>query len=204
MERFFGDRSDADPVVDVWDALYRDMTYYEDLLQKEDNHFARRAYFRGAFAFVEGTIHFLRESLLRRIQNNQLLGDLVNFDHVSLLVGQSAILDDTGRIKHENQRIPTAKVIAFVMRMHAETLEYDPCLLFSDNGWESLRKSMKVRDRVTHPKAIEDLLISDAEMDLLRLGLAWYLKAYAAPMEIEDILNEDNQGKRDLDCSRGT
>lgn len=47
---------------------------------------------------------------------------------------------------------------------------------FGNQGWEQLRHSRDLRDRITHPKTAVELVISDDELDAHRSGFAWYLE----------------------------
>jgi hypothetical protein len=46
----------------------------------------------------------------------------------------------------------------------------------SDAGWQYLKRATKVRDRLTHPKALSDLTVSDEEIRVCSAAPLWMTK----------------------------
>jgi hypothetical protein len=45
------------------------------------------------------------------------------------------------------------------------------------SGWRALRKSLSVRNRITHPLQLSDLSVSDEELEDLRQAVLWFPQA---------------------------
>ena len=56
----------------------------------------------------------------------------------------------------------------------AETLGLSSRVDKRSAGWDAMIKAFKIRDRVTHPKSREDLLISDADMEIFKRAVLWF------------------------------
>ena len=46
---------------------------------------------------------------------------------------------------------------------------------FSHVGWANLKKAVEVRNRLVHPKTIDDLKVSDDELAMAQSALGWFL-----------------------------
>ena len=45
----------------------------------------------------------------------------------------------------------------------------------SGSEWQSFRRAIKIRDRITHPKSVSDLNISDEDYNDVSAGFGWVL-----------------------------
>ena len=50
----------------------------------------------------------------------------------------------------------------------------DGALDISDNRWDSLKRALKIRHRITHPKNLTDLVISNQEWQLIENAKDWF------------------------------
>lgn len=178
MVKFVKTPGDDDKInIPLVDPLYKDMIECETLLDSTGSQFARRCYFRSAFALMEGYIFWIRNMALQTLVNRIGHHDEIPMHKIVLLMDEVARPDATGVISKDSARIPFTNDTAFVLRTYSEALGVDPTTLFSDNGWSELKKSLKARHRITHPKDPRDLDISDDEMWSLRLGITWIMNS---------------------------
>lgn len=61
------------------------------------------------------------------------------------------------------------RLVTKVARSFCPTLNIE----FGDGGWENLRNTIAIRNRITHPKKLDDLIISVAEVEMAQKGLFW-------------------------------
>lgn len=54
---------------------------------------------------------------------------------------------------------------------------------FGDAGWQKLKNAISARNRITHPKRYEDLVLSDAEIEAAKIGFFWFLDMSMYVME---------------------
>lgn len=126
--------------------------------EQDDSQFARRTLVRTLFAFVEGL-------------NNQL-ASVAAASEVGLSGGELAALreetyevNDKGEVVIRSARISLKRRIRLVLRcfprIHGASFQPD---FGGQGGWESLHEAIRVRDRLTHPKAGADLHVSESDI----------------------------------------
>lgn len=59
----------------------------------------------------------------------------------------------------------------------AKTLGSSYVINKQDKGWCAMRQAYLIRDRITHPKAMKDITITDAEMDVFNCACQWFAEA---------------------------
>jgi hypothetical protein len=167
-----GDEELAHPLLR---PLYDDLIKCEELLSTEDTQFARRAFVRSSFAFIEGYIYWLKREVFKWLTNPDLKNDFVNINITAITLLQDTIFypSKQGKIKQEPNRLPFLNFCAFVLRTAAEHWGMNPESMFSDNGWKELQLALKVRHRITHPKQPQDLAIADVELESVRESHRW-------------------------------
>jgi hypothetical protein len=91
---------------------------------------------------------------------------------MALLLEEAPFLQNTGKMELQPQRIPFLNHIAFTLRTYAETIGLEPDF-FGLNGWNQLRTALAVRHRLTHPKSLNDIEVSDADLKAVKEGNEW-------------------------------
>jgi hypothetical protein len=74
-------------------------------------------------------------------------------------------LTDKGDVETRPAKISFEANLRFAFKLLAKACSVDSELDVSGSGWQSLKKATKIRDRITHPKILSDLNISEAEFD---------------------------------------
>jgi hypothetical protein len=114
MVRFveFSDGDSIDhPLVEI---LYADMFRYQKNLDEDDSQFSRWAYYRGAFAYLEGHAHSLRAPILKQTIKSIRHGEDIPILKITALMIEAAEIGETGTVKNGKPKVATAKHIAFV------------------------------------------------------------------------------------------
>ncbi len=62
---------------------------------------------------------------------------------------------------------------AFNAAARAFNIKYE--LVVDDEGWSKFRNSLCIRNRITHPKTIDDLKLSDDEVQIVADTGTWFL-----------------------------
>ena len=47
-------------------------------------------------------------------------------------------------------------------------------ITFGDQGWQSFRQALDVRDRLTHPKTFEDCHVDEVALNTVEQGHTWF------------------------------
>ena len=133
----------------------------------------RRMFVRACWALIEGEVFRLKQLTLLACD----LGgkSLAPDDHVFLSEVQM-LGDDNGVVKRKPAYESTLENLKRTLKITSSKFELGWSPAFDNQGWEQLRRSLDLRDRITHPKFAAELTISDDELDLHRKGFEWFLE----------------------------
>jgi hypothetical protein len=153
------------------DPLFDDMIQCEAILKQSDSPFARRNLVRATFAYFEGLVYSVKD----RMVDSALAGESLRFTAGVLvnLMDEVPRPNRQGKLELEANRVPFLNSCAFLLRVLAESRGIDSGPFFSDNGWNQMQASLSMRHRITHPKQVEDLEISDSELENIRGAYRW-------------------------------
>jgi hypothetical protein len=161
-------RKDALPDEYDPDVCSFGMTLVDDVvhcLRQEDTGFWRRTLVRTVFAYVEAHATIFRRMILEMYARNE--HPRIPITKIVLLQDYEYQIDEVGRVKRQALKLVTLKQIALTLRTLAEVMGKDDRYIshhmFGVNDWRNLKESMKVRDRLTHPKKFTDLIVTDEE-----------------------------------------
>ena len=157
--------------------------------QELEYEFTARQLVRAFFAYVEGTIYSLKNFAGAQLSFVGLELEEYEWD---LIHEEQHILDDNGKIKHQSMMIRLIPNLKFMLKMLGDTMGADEIDFKKEEWWPAFRNSVKVRDRLMHPKQLSDMNISAFELDDLiqaRTGFNKLLSNYLGPRPwmLEDI-----------------
>jgi hypothetical protein len=153
-----------------------------------NRQFWRRAAMRSVFALIEGVVYRMKRLAyeVHEYEGNPLSGA-----EAAVLLEESYELNDKGvaTIKQNYPKIEKNIKFAFAALARAHNITYQ--LSLSDEaGWGAFIKTLKVRNRLTHPKHVRDLTVSDEEIKTMMNVYYWFLTSIKAILdEIEAALN---------------
>ncbi len=142
--------------------------------------FAHRTLLRTHFALIEGMTYRFRQVALAAAKYG-----IFNPAEIALLREESYHLNDKSQVETRDNWLRLLPSIIFSMRYYARVhgAPFEPDT--GDNGWASMRKYKKLRDRLTHPKSSADLELSGSELEIATKAATWFkatvqdlLKAY--------------------------
>ena len=130
-----------------------------ECLRQEDSDFWRRMLIRSVFAFIEAYTTVLRRMVLE-VYTQKEHAD-IPLTKIALLQDYEYSVDEVGKVKRQTFKLVTQKQIALTLWTFAEVMGKDDDFIrdkvFGVNEWRDLKGSMKVPDRLTHPKRYEDV-----------------------------------------------
>ena len=94
----------------------------------------------------------------------------------------SFAVSEQGKIEEQPRYISTMAMIRLTTRV-AKSINVDIDVDFSGSGWRNLRSAIGMRNRVTHPKSIEDLTVTDDDTRKAKQGFFWFLNTVVHVME---------------------
>src|SRR5262249_32315497 len=127
---------------------------------------------RSLFALIEGCTFRLKQmtiSLGKGLSVEFSSGELV------YLTEQQSHLDDNLRMTERRVYIPLQKNVRFAFYMLAKTCGVPFSLNTSGSGWHAFRTSIKIRDRLMHPKHERDTIIMEDEMIAVSKTSKWFI-----------------------------
>lgn len=168
----------------------------EDALSARERRMAndtalhRREEIRATFAAIEGITWIYREDVRHTAR---MMGVLTPFADLALRERTFAVTDKGDIV--EQVRFVTLPTIIRLTTKQARLVAPSIHLDLTQPGWSQLRRSIEVRNRVTHPKTSADFAIDDADLSAAEAGLLWLMKLvdhaamaiHAAQREYNDI-----------------
>ena|SRR5579859_1166624 len=146
-----------------------------ELSANSDDEFLRRNLVRIFAAFVEGYSFLLKQVVLKLYDPLQ---EQLSIEEMSKL--KEIKLDATGQPVLDEQRVPKRRFLPlqdnfkFAAAMFGRLCGSKYTVSYGSIGYEAFTRTISVRDRLMHPKAIEDLHVTDKEALNLQTAWQWY------------------------------
>ncbi|KOR29787.1 hypothetical protein TI05_14735 [Achromatium sp. WMS3] len=156
-------------------AIYNELISDVETAKKLDTNcyseeFIKRTYTHSFFAMVEGVISQLKQIALQANKQTHVFKAY----EIEILSEQSSYLENNGIAKQKNAKLKLMPNILFSLNYTAKALVLDFKVKTNNDGYESMLKAIKIRDRITHPKNKESLIISDQDIVVLGKASAWF------------------------------
>ena len=136
----------------------------------EDVQATRRDLIRTMFAAIEGASWEYRDHVRSVATDLDMLPPLVEM----ALSETTYRVAENGEIDEQVRYISMPAMIRLTTRL-AESICPGFELDFKNDGWASFKTSIKIRNRITHPKSISDLEITDAEITVCQSAYFWII-----------------------------
>lgn len=130
----------------------------------------RRIFIRSLFAYIEGTCF--------RLKQDVKLFKKCSPQEDSIISEKSYVLDKKGFIKERDLYLRPMENIRFAFRIYAGCFGQGFKLKTDGNGWDAYKRALVIRNRITHPKKIEDLKIPDEEWTCILNARTWFDDEY--------------------------
>ncbi len=158
-------------------ALFLDVQDALDRQQAADTPTNRRGLLRALIAAVEGLAWLYREHVKEIAETMGLLSDAERgaLSEISYFVG------DDGRVSEQRRFISTTAMIRLTSRIAAKCALADQPD-FGVEGWVSLKKTIGIRNRITHPKAEDDLSVSSEDVQQAKSAFYWFAELMVSEM----------------------
>lgn len=151
----------------------------------------RRALIRAIFAFVEGVSYSQRVSLLYSYS------DKLSPDVVMALKEEQIEITNAGKVQSKPIKASLMSLVRLTIEQYLECYKGSLSVSCSGSGFEGLVSSVKVRDRLMHPRSEHDLSVKDDEIVRAVRGWFWFSQIHA------DMLVVEFESLRQLALDRG-
>lgn len=199
---------DEDNELSIHTLLFEDVERARQDLEAGDDQYRRRTLVRTIFAAIEGSTYVLKQAVL---EHAVLHPHLYSPGDFAILREESYELREKGRVHTKFKQLPPIENFRFTLRlwlrMHNLNADAPDAQRFK-NAWATFERMKEMRNRITHPKDLNALTISDEEVKeilntytvisggpmgliLLKAFLDWLEKPKGKPMaEIWEELDE--------------
>ena len=155
------------------DWLYSDVQLNRKTIETNDSQLARRNYLRSLFAYYELMLSYMRETTAKLLVDEFDLAGEWKIHEIYPLMDETARLTEQGQLKLDKNRLPFLPVVAYTLRSYARQVGFRK-EMFSDNGWNAFRESIKIRNRITPPKIQSEIEIADEELLIIDKSWSWW------------------------------
>ncbi len=148
----------------------------ENAVDAEDTQYNRRAFVRTLFALIEGTVFFLKQTTFSTASSG---ARRLRADEGLLLLDSTVELSSGGRPQLKTKFIRVEDNLRFAVRMLNKVYDLDLDLKVGSKQWENFKSAIEVRNRITHPKSIEDFAIDNEDLQIMRDLRSWFCRFIA-------------------------
>ncbi len=193
--------------VTISDIYEQDIQLAYENINQEPIGFWRRSLIRLLISLFESEVFLLKSCILTYCNENNIV---LKPEKLLTLQGKKYTLGNNGRLKEEFMMVKLADDIKFTFLQLKDIRNFDLAISFEDNGWNNLKETIKIRNRITHPKSLEDQKISADEVETCMSGRDWFYSNHINFMRqhneflehkistLERILNKPNSKKINL------
>lgn len=153
--------------------LVKDVAVSMSRKAASDTQVTRRDLIRTAFAAIEGLVWIFREEVIDAAESTYGLED----DEKAIFEERQLSITEQGKISAQSRFISLASTIRLVARIASRINEADD-VDFSGRDWDRFRKAIAVRNRITHPKSVGDLHVTEDDVDQVTNALFWFLERH--------------------------
>ncbi len=166
-------------ILELFPALVEDVKTAEEKL--DDQQYSRRVYVRTLFAMIEGVTYAMKLALFVIARNFGKPGD-INVPELVILKGSTFDLNDKGEVREKEKHFRIKDNLKFTVKSVNRVLGSSINLGVDTQDWANFVKTVKIRNNVTHPKSLADLVISDKDLACIRSVNSWFKEIVAAMM----------------------
>ncbi|MBJ6121393.1 hypothetical protein JAO74_06270 [Sphingomonas sp. BT553] len=151
---------------------------YASLDQQKDAP-NRRNVIRSVFVAIEGLVWTCREHVRDTAASLDELTPLANL----ALREMTYTVTEQGLLLEQVRFITLPAMLRLVTRQ-AQSLATELSVDFGGPGWAALKTAMAIRNRVTHPKSLDDLTVTIHDLSTVRTSFQWIASTTTYIMEM--------------------
>lgn len=131
---------------------------------------SRRLFVRSVIAFCEGVGFGLRSTGLSLTRKRNNLSEVERWAAAE----RTYEMTHSGKVVEKGAKLRTLPTIRFSFAVAAKAAGGSFCLDTSSRGWAALQSTLKVRNRLTHPRAKAELHVSESEARTALEAFGWF------------------------------
>jgi hypothetical protein len=180
-------KAELENLLELVTRILEDIDICTKHLDEEDSQFWRRTYIRTLFSMVEGITYRMKQAALANF-NDRMSGpqtpELRSYPiylseaDTAMLKELSFDLNEKGEAYTQPKFIPIIKNVKFAFSSLARSQEANFELKLNRSGWVAFQNSLRIRNRLTHPKNSTELVVSDEELSHAKDAFQWFLVSF--------------------------
>jgi len=135
--------------------------------------FTHRSYIRAVMTLIEGNTSRFKQAALWIHTNDH---PVFSPEEITCLKEEFVTLKENGKVHVKSLPIPILTNLSFALDCYCRAMNKPFHFDKSSEGWESLKKAIAIRNRITHPKSIDDLHISDEDLNIAGQASSFYIQ----------------------------
>ena len=150
--------------------VYDDTLAMWSELQEADSPRARRSYVRTVLAAIEALTFMLKQ---KSVESTKSLPRRYTRAEAAMLRDETYAVNGKGDAYAVAKFTPTPESFRFAVKMLTKGFGSGTAIDSSSPGWAALKHAAGVRNRLVHPKAADDLAVSDEELRNVHDAFFW-------------------------------
>lgn len=162
-------------------------------LADSDTPSHRRDVVRTAFSAIEGLHWQLKRDVITHLSDVRLPTDFISIHERAALLEETYSVNERGLVRTAPRFLPVDHALRLLINVVIRYRPvYEPSL--EDIGWANLKAALVVRNRLTHPKSLGDLEVTDDDLRKTLSGFYWLLALVIEVLRIHtDMLTDLGQ-----------
>lgn len=158
-----------------------DVMIAEESLEKDDTPYNRRNYIRTVFAMIEGSIFLLKQATLSAaISGNKAVLSIAD---IAILSEKSFDISNKGEPHSQTKFFQIEVNFKYTIHIINKIFDCNIVLDTSSEEWNRFVRSVKIRNRITHPKSLKDFYVSKNEINMVCMFDSWFNEIIAQSVE---------------------
>lgn len=183
------------------EELRLDFKFVESNLNSDFSEFWSRTFIRTSISLIEAELFILKQDLIIYCRDNAIQ---ISPEIALLLDSKKYEINSNGQVKERLLQVRLNDDIRFCFGQIKSFKGYKLYKEFDDSGWSKVISTIAVRNRLTHPKSSEDIVVSNQEVVDCKLAFNWFIKnvVFFLEQDKDEIERESNKKIKELEARR--
>jgi hypothetical protein len=130
----------------------------------------RRAFVRAVFSCIEGTSFGFRYAALHLARTR---GVTLSPGEIQMCKEVTYVLDERGQVEERQLISSSLANVRFALRIFSKSVGSPYEFPAGESGFEKLQVAQRIRNRLTHPRRLEELEVTSDEQDVVATAFDW-------------------------------
>ncbi|HEY8688443.1 MAG TPA: hypothetical protein VIM07_04350 [Chitinophagaceae bacterium] len=162
----------------LWYCTVTELESMKEFLNNDkiNTQFYRRLFIRNIFSVIETYLYVTKELVKNKLVIDKNTNQ-ISWSDLTILNEKKAVLDTQGNVNVMDDFQKFEPSLRFTLNIFAKIFGAD-LPKYGDSNFEKLKKLSKRRNDITHPKSLEELVISDQEIIDTVSMFSWFMHTH--------------------------